>query len=324
MAEQSIAHYNLLEPIGRGGLGAVFRARDTRVGRTVALKILEPALVADETRRLALVDEANLAARLPHPNIATLFEVSATPDSGFLAYEFIAGSALRSEMTGHPVAPRRAIDLCIQIADALADGHAAGLLHGDLRPETVIVTAKGSAKLLDYGLSRWTRGGLARRAAGRAPESLPDEDAAIAAYMAPEAALGGEVDGRADIFSLGTVLYEMLTGIQPFAAATVQDTVMKVVSVTPPAPSTIRGHIAAEFDAITSRALSKDLNGRYQSAAALSAELRRLVTTLEPRPDVRKEEFLLPVDDTADKVPAAVWLAGVGLVAALGLLIWWL
>lgn len=324
MDERSIAHYKLLEPIGRGALGELYRARDTKVGRTVALRVIEPALFSDDTRRLALLDEARLGATLSHPNIATLFEVAEADGVSYLAYEFAAGGSLRAEMAGRPMNPKRAAELCIQIADALADGHAAGILHGDLRPETIVVTGKGSAKLLDYGMWRWTRGGLVRRAAARAPESLPDEDATIVSYMAPEQALGSETDGRADVFSLGTILHEMLTGKNPFKEASVADTLMNVVRATPRSPSSGRDDIPAELDRITARALSKTLEGRFQSAASLSAELRSVTAVLHVRSDDDHGDFLLPVDDEADRTPAAVWIVGVAGVAALTGLIWWL
>jgi serine/threonine protein kinase len=323
VAESSIAHYNLLEPIGTGGLGTVFRARDTRVGRTVALRVLEPALIADETRRLALLDEARLAAKLSHPNIATLFEVGEADGQAYFAGEFIAGRSLRAEMDGQPVSPRRAVELGIQIADALADGHAAGIIHGDLRPENVIVTAKGSAKLLDFGLWRWTRGGLTRRAASRAPDSLPPEDALTVSYMAPEQALGSEMDGRADLFSLGTILFEMLTGRNPFVAPSVSDTVMNVITRTVPPVSTANPEVPSELDTITGRILSKDLALRFQSAAGLSAELRGIAATLDIRSPRRDGDYLLPVDDEADRVPAAVWMAGAAGLLVVAAIVWW-
>jgi len=321
--EQSIAHYNLLEPLGREAIGQVYRARDTKVGRTVALKILDPALVADDTRRTALFDEARLAARLSHPNIAALFEASESGGVCYFVYEFAVGAPLHEEMGGRPMNPRRAVELCIQIADALADGHAAGILHGDLRPETIGVTAKGSAKLLDFGMWRWTRGGLVRRTAARVPESLPDEDSVIASYMAPEQALGGETDGRADLFSLGTILHEMLTGHNPFKASSVAATVMNVVTITPPRPSTRTPGIPVELDEIAVRALAKTVEGRFQSAASFSAQLRSVAAALDVRPD-KGGEFLLPVDDEADRTPTAVWVAGGTGVAALGAVVWWL
>ena len=324
MPERSIAHYNLLEPIGREAIGEVYRARDTRVGRTVALKILDPALVADDTRRTALFDEARLAAKLSHPNIAALFEASESDGVCYFVYEFAVGAPLHDEMAGRPMNPRRAVELCIQIADALADGHAAGILHGDLRPETIGVTAKGSAKLLDFGMWRWTRGGLVRRAAARAPESLPDEDSVIASYMAPEQALGGLTDGRADLFSLGIILYEMLTGRNPFKAPSVPDTVMNVVSVTPSHPSVSIPDIPPDLDAIAVRALAKPVESRFQSAASLSAELRSVAAALEVRSPDKTDDFLLSVDDQADRTPTAVWVAGLLGAATVSAVVWWI
>src|SRR5207237_1474961 len=225
----TIAHYNLLEPIGHGGLGEVYRARDTRVGRTVALKILPAALVDDPARRDAVLDEARVAASLSHPNIATLFDVGDEDGRYYLAYEFAAGESLRDEMAGSAMNPRRALDLAVQLADAIADAHAHGIIHGDLRPDTVIVTAKGSAKILDFGLTRWTRGGVLRAEAAGAPDALPPDAVSVVAYLSPEQAIGGAVDARTDIFSLGTLTYEMITGRNPFAAATPGATVMKVI-----------------------------------------------------------------------------------------------
>jgi serine/threonine protein kinase len=323
VTERSIAHYNLLEPIGREAIGEVYRARDTKVGRTVALKILNPELVADDTRRVALFDEARLAAKLSHPNIAALFEASEADGVSYFAYEFAVGASLRAEMGGRPMNALRAVELSIQMADALADGHAAGILHGDLRPETIGVTAKGSAKLLDFGMWRWTRGGHVRRAAASAPESLPVEDAVIASYMAPEQALGGETDGRADLFSLGTILFEMLTGRNPFLASSVTDTVMNVVRMTPLGPSSVNDAVPADLDGIVGRALAKDLEKRFQSAASFSAELRRIAPALDDRPEQRDADFLLPVDDDADKVPPMVWLAAAAGIALLAAVVWW-
>ena len=324
MADRTIAHYNLLEPVGRDALGEIFRARDTKVGRTVALRIIEPALVSDETRRLALLDEARLASRLSHPNIATLFDIGDSDGVTFFAYEYAAGALMRSEMAGQPMLPRRAVEIAIQIADALAEGHSAGVVHGDLRPETIGVTSKGSAKVLDFGLSRWLRGGATRRAAGRAPDSLPPEDVPIVAYMSPEQALGGAADGRADLFSLGILLYEMLTGRNPFSGATVPETVMKIVKHSPVPPSSVASGGPPELDALVLRALSKDLEARFQSAASFSAELRNILSVLDDRAHQRPIDYVLPVDDAADRVPPAVWLtAAAGIVVVVALL-WWL
>ena len=165
--------------------------------------------------------------------------------------------------------------------------------------------------------------GNVRRAAAIAPDSLPVEDVSIVSYMAPEQALGGETDGRADLFSLGTLLYEMLTGRNPFAAATVIDTAMNVVRLTPPPPSSLQPEIPAELDAIVGRALAKDLQVRFQSAASFSAELRKVAAALDVRVERHTDDYLLPVDDEADKVPAMVWVAAGGGVAILAAVLWW-
>jgi serine/threonine-protein kinase len=169
----SIAHYNILEPIGIDGIGEMFRARDTKVGRTVAIKIVGPKVAGDPVALARLVEDATIAARLSHPNIATLWEVGEADGRTYLAYEFVAGRRLREEAGGVAMNPRRALDLAIQIADGVADAHATGIIHGDLRLDTIMVTAKGSAKIIEFGMSQWTRGGATRTAAAHDPDALP-------------------------------------------------------------------------------------------------------------------------------------------------------
>lgn len=322
--DQTIAHYNLLERVGGGSLGEVFRARDTKVGRTVALKVLPPALAADGAARQALLDDARAAATLSHPNISTLFdvgEIEGTGGASYLAYEFATGVTLKQEMGGRSIHPRRAVELAVQIADALADAHGHGLLHGDLRPDAIMVTPKGSAKILDFGMTRWTRGGAVRAQAASEPDTLVADTIPIVAYLSPEQALGGLVDARTDLFSLATILYEMLTGRNPFAAPTPATTVLNVISATPPRPSTINADVTAELDAIVMRALAKEIDKRHQSAAALSAELRSVGAML----DVRSGDAggdLLPLDDEGGGVGKFVAIAAAGLV--LGVAGWWL
>src|SRR5690349_1066645 len=167
---------------------------------------------------------------LSHPNTATLFDAGEYEGTGYLAYEFASGITLRQENDGRSVNPRRAVELAIQIADALADAHGSGVLHGDLRPDTIIVTHKGSAKVLEMGMSRWTSGGHVRAEAATAPRSLGPDAVPVVSYMSPEQVLGGPIDARSDVFSLGVVLYEMLTGRNPFVAATAADTVVNVIA----------------------------------------------------------------------------------------------
>ena len=315
----SIAHYNLLEPIGAGGLGEVYRARDTKVGRTVALKVLtgDPAVdPRQDDRFLAAVREAS---QLSHPNIATLFDAGEHGGRWYLAYEFVAGVTLRQEIGGRAVNPRRALEIAIQIADALADAHARDVVHGDIRPETIMVTAKGSAKLLDFGLASWTQGGAARAAAAAAPDRMPPSAVAVAPYLSPEQALGGAIDARSDLFSLGVVLYEMVTGRSPFAGASSESPVMKVIRATPIRPSELNAALPQELDAILMRALSKGLDARYQSAASLGAELRSVAAVLDVRSGAPAAPELMPLDDDP-RSHAWIYVVSVAVIAGV---IWW-
>jgi serine/threonine protein kinase len=322
-SQRRVGHYNLLESIGSGGLGEVFRARDTRVGRTVALKVLPATLSSDRPQLELLLEDARRASALSHPGIATLFDVGSSGDSHYFACEFVAGATLANEIGGRPMNQRRALDVAVQIADALSEAHAAGIVHGDVRPHTIAFTGKGSAKLLDTGLSRGTRGGQVRRTAAEAPETLSSDATAVVSFMSPEQSLGGQVDGRSDLFSLATVLYEMLTGRNPFTVTSVQDTLINVISLHPRAPSSIKPDVRAELDRILARALSKDIAKRHESIAAFAAELRGIVSTIDRRAGENARTYVMPVDDLADKTPAAVWLAGGAAMTVVAALVWW-
>jgi eukaryotic-like serine/threonine-protein kinase len=189
----AVGHYRILERIGAGGLGDVYRARDTRLGRTVAIKVPPDDLQSDTARREALLRDASAVLALSHPNIATLYEIGDEDGKAFLVFEFAPGETLKRVIAGLPMNARRAVDLAVQVADALADAHASELAHGRLGADTVIVTPKGNAKILDFGFARWTKG-----AAGGAAEA----------------------DERADVAALGRLLVEMLTGRPPVKGQT--------------------------------------------------------------------------------------------------------
>ena len=191
----SLGHYKILDRIGAGGLGDVYRARDTRLGRTVAIKVPGAELQAGGDRREALLRDAQMALVLSHPNIAALFEIGDDDGRLFLVFEFVPGEPLKRVIEGRPLNVRRAVDLATQIADALAEAHAVEIVHGALSPETVVVTPKGNAKILDFGLVRWKKTTTDQTVAGRS-------------------------DHRVDIEALGALLFEMLTGRQPADAST--------------------------------------------------------------------------------------------------------
>jgi serine/threonine protein kinase len=320
----SIAHYNLLDRIGEGGIGEVFRARDTKVGRTVAIKIVAPAIAGDASRLAKFLEDARAAMALSHPNVATLFDVGEADGVHYLVYEYAAGHTLREECGGASMNPRRAVDIAVQMADGVSDAHSHGIFHGDLRPETVIVTAKGSAKVLDFGLSDWTKGGAVRAQAASSPGSLPDSAVPVVAYLSPEQALGHSMDQRSDVFTLGTLTYEMLTGRNPFTAPTAGETVLNVVRGAAAPASEVNPGVPKDFDAILARAMTPDLERRLQSAAALAAELRSVGAVLDVRtgeavhaPDV------LPLDDKPDRDASIMLISALVAAAAAAAAVWW-
>ncbi|MCA1559898.1 MAG: serine/threonine protein kinase [Acidobacteria bacterium] len=261
--DRSIADYVVLDRIGEGGLGEVWRARDTKVGRTVALKVLPVSLLEDAARRNRLLEDARAAATLSHPNIATLFDVG----DDYLVYEFASGTTLRKQMTGQPMNTRHALELAVQLTDATAEAHAHGVLHTDLRPETIIVTGKGNAKILDFGMAAWTKGGAKRASVtSAATASSADE---IVPYLSPEQAIGRPVDARTDVFSLGVIIYEMLTGRNPFAAPNAAETIRNIVRSAPLPASRVNAQLPPDLDSVLLRALAKDVDARHQSAAPI-------------------------------------------------------
>ena len=321
----TIAHYNILDRLGEGGIGEVFRARDTKVGRTVALKLISPAIAGDATRLGRLLEAASAALALSHPNIATLWDMGEADGFHYLAYEFAAGRRLREESGGVAMNPRRALDLAIQIADGVADGHSHGIIHGDLRPDTIVVTTKGSAKILDFGVAPWTHGGALRSRAARSTDDLPADTVSVLAYLSPEQALGDAADQRTDVFTLGTLTYELVTGRNPFSSATASATIVNVIQGAVPPPSQTNPAVPKDLDAVIARALTRDLGERQQSAAALAAELRSVAAVLDVRSgDVHEPSAILPIDETPDRQAAGLLAGALIAAAAAAAIVWWL
>ena len=315
----AIAHYNLLERLGEGAFSEIYRARDTKVGRTVALRLIRDEAFDDQAMRTAFLDDAKAASRLSHPNITTLFDVGEYEGGSYLAYEFASGISLRQECAGRAVNPRRAVELAVHIADALAEGHSHGLLHGDIRPETILVTHKGSAKVLEFGMAAWTTGGRIRSRASASPESLGADAVSVVGYMSPEQALGGATDARTDIFSLGVVLYEMLMGRHPFAGADVPQTLVNVTSVLPAAAPIAGG--SDELWRLVVRATAKEIDRRPETAVSLAAELRRVATALDARAGEVSRTELLPIDE--EPAGSGMWWGIAVVLAAIGGVLWW-
>ena len=274
--------YQLLERIGAGALGEVFRARDTVHGRTVALKRVPAALTADDERIGLLRDTALSLTQVSHPGIAMLYECGDEDCQTFLAQEFAPGQSLTQVLAGRSVNAARAVDLAVRIADGLAALHSAGLTHGDLRPDNIVVTPKGQVKLLDAGLAAFTHGGSVRASArmGVSPTSLP-----VVRYLAPEEALGESRDHRADLFALGLVLYEMLTGQPAFGRPGADETLLAILKDPAPLPSAKEAKLPVALDRIVTRALAKPVGARYQTADQMADDLRRVKSGLDDELD---------------------------------------
>ena len=269
---EALGHYRILDRIGSGGIGDVFRARDTRLGRTTAIKIVRREIAADPERRRQFLIDAEAATALSHPNLAVLYEIGEQDDQLYLVFEYAPGEPLARLIAGQPLHPRRAVDFAAQIADALAEIHAHSIVHGDLRPANTIITPKQKVKILDAGLAAWTHGGMTR---GEAPPRT-------LAGSAPDLIGGDRGDSRIDIFACGAVLFEMLTGRPPFEVRTA-DATQEQIANTPPAPSTVKSTVPRELDRIVARALANDPDRRYDSAATLAADLREVAALLEER-----------------------------------------
>jgi TolB-like protein len=324
---ESLAHYKILDRIGAGGMGEVYRARDTRLGRTVAIKVLPADVAGDAERRDRFLREARASAALSHPNIAALYEIGEDQGHLFLALEYVPGEPLSAVIGGRPMNPRRAITLAVQIADALADAHAAGIVHRDIKPANIIVTPKGNAKILDFGLATWTAGGAEREhAADAATVAATGTGTTLGtiAYMSPEQALGQRVDERTDIFSLGIVIFEMLTGRLPFTGATPTAVALQIVQTPAPPPTTFNRSLAPEVDAVVAKALAKSLDERYESAATVAAELRSVAAILDTRAEAHAAEppaVRLPT--RRRRKSATGWIVLLLLLAAVVALAWW-
>jgi serine/threonine protein kinase len=321
----ALGDYNILDRIGAGGMGDVYRARDTRLGRTVAIKVLAPTLAGNPDQRGRVLADARAAAVLSHPNIAALYEIGEEEGRLFLVSEFVPGGSLTTAISGRPLNPRRAIDLAVQLADALADAHAAGIVHRDIRPGTIIVTPRGNAKILDFGLASWTAGGANREHASLEMRGLAAGAGPVLgtiAYMSPEQALGEPVDHRTDVFSLGIVLFEMLTGTLPFPGPTTAALALQIVKAPAPAPSAVNGAVPRELDAIASKALAKGLDQRYASAATMAAELRAVAALLDAR-GATSEPAAAPVAVRPARRSYAGWIVLILVLAALAAGAWW-
>lgn len=284
MVGQTILHYQLLEAIGAGGMGQIYKAEDTRLHRIVALKVLPPGLASDPDRRKRFLQEAQAASALNHPNIVTLFDIVTDGDTQCIVMEYVPGSTLRAVTPPGGLAVSQALQYATQIASALNTAHAAGIIHRDLKPSNIMITPTGVVKILDFGLAKWVNPGTSSDEATIEQTQLTKEGSIIGtvSYMSPEQAEGKRVDARSDIFSFGSVMYEMVTGRRAFEGSSgistlssiLRDEVQPIYELSPEVPPL--------FEQVILRCLPKDPDARWPSMKQIESALITLQRQLDP------------------------------------------
>lgn len=336
---QRISHYQIVSQIGEGGMGQVWLAEDKNLGRQVAIKLLPAEFTGNADRLRRFEQEARAASALNHPNIVTVHEIGQVDGLHFLVTEFVKGRTLRQALADGPIPASQMLEIAEQIAEALAAAHGAGIIHRDIKPENVMVRHDGYVKVLDFGLAKLTApvgvdpDSLSRMDTLRAANTTPGMILGTPRYMSPEQARGLSLDSRTDLFSLGVVLYELLTGKPPFTGETLSDLIASILMTTPTPLSEVAPNTPPELQSIVGKLLEKKPEQRYQTAEDLLSDLQECKTDLqisarmEHRLHISSQQTaILPTANPAQAVWKApkLWLAAVLLLGLFGAGIWWL
>jgi eukaryotic-like serine/threonine-protein kinase len=324
MIGKGLGHYEIVEKIGEGGMGAVYKARDTHLDRFVAVKVLPPDKVADPDRKRRFEQEAKSASALNHPGIVTIHDIDHADGVDYIAMEYVAGRTLAEALERGSLPLAEVLKYAVQIGDALGAAHAAGIVHRDLKPANVMITDRGQVKVLDFGLAKLTEPAPVTETAVTEtvrPRTAHGVIVGTVAYMSPEQAEGKKVDARSDVFSFGVVLYEMVTGRRPFVGETGASTMAAILTKEPAPPSSVVGELPFELERAVLRCLRKDPERRWQTMADLTVALRDLKDELDSG---KVSAVAVAVARPARRLRVLAGLTGLALVLAAAGTGWWL